>query len=597
MRTAETILTVIRERGNKRLPLERVYRLLFNRELYLKAYAKLYPNDGAMTKGSTPETVDGMSLAKIDRLIAELQNETFRWTPVRRVQIPKPNGKTRPLGIPTWKDKLLQEVMRTILDAYFEPQFSEYSHGFRPNRGCHTALNAVENTWTGTKWFIEGDIKQYFDTIDHDKMIEILGRHIQDGRFLRLVKELLKAGYMEDWKWNQTISGTPQGGVISPLLSNIYLNEFDQWIQTLIPVYTRGTKRKANREYANIGSRLYKMRKRGKTEGARQLIKQQRELPAGDPNDPEYRRLYYVRYADDFLLGLIGTKEEAEEIKRLIKEWLSGALKLTLSEEKTLITHATSSSARFLGYEIATQIIPDKLDTHGRRATNGKISLRVPADVVESRCQRYLQNGKPVHRKELETSSDFDIISLYQQEFRGIVQYYKLAPNVSRFHKLQWVMRVSLLKTLAIKHKATVSTIARKYDATTTTPEGKTLKCLEVRVEREGKNPLIARFGGISLTRQPDATIDDRLLAPLNKPGRTELIQRLLADECELCGSRENVQVHHIRKLADLKRPGRKDRPTWVQVMAARRRKTLVVCHQCHIAIHNGEPTRQRNTV
>lgn len=589
-------MTVIRERGNKGLPLERLYRLLFTKELYLEAYAKLYPNDGAMTKGSTSETVDGMSLEKIDRLIEELRNETYRWTPVRRVHLPKPNGKTRPLGIPTWKDKLLQEVMRSILEAYYEPQFSEHSHGFRPNKGCHTALRTVEETWTGTKWFIEGDIAKYFDTINHDRLIEILGRKIDDGRFLRLIGGLLKAGYMEEWKWNKTMSGAPQGGVISPLLSNIYLNEFDQWIESLIPVYTRGTKRKANRQYANISSRLSKMRKRGETEGVSELVKQRRELPAGDPNDPEYGRLTYVRYADDFLLGLIGTKEEAEEIKHLIKGWLGDNLKLELSEEKTLITHATTGAARFLGYEIATQIIPDKLDVHGRRATNGKISLRVPADVVESKCKRYSLRGKPIHRKELTENSDFDIVTLYQQEYRGIIQYYTLAHNVVWFHKLHWVMRGSLSKTLANKHKMTVQAVVRKYEATTITPEGQTLKCLEVRIERQGKRTLIAQFGGIPLTRQPRATIEDRLPQPF-KPGRTELIQRLLADECELCGSRENVQVHHIRKLADLKRPGKVDRPTWVQVMSARRRKTLVVCLQCHTAIHNGRPTRQRNTV
>jgi group II intron reverse transcriptase/maturase len=213
MRNAETILTVIRTRGAKGLPLERLYRLLFNRELYLQAYARLYPNTGAMTKGSTSETVDGMSLAKIDELIAELRSETFKWTPVRRVYIPKHNGKTRPLGIPTWKDKLLQEVMRLILEAYFEPQFSDHSHGFRPNRGCHTALSRIENGWTGTKWFIEGDIAKYFDTINHNKLLEILGRTLHDGRFLRLIRELLTSGYMENWKWNQTISGAPQGGV------------------------------------------------------------------------------------------------------------------------------------------------------------------------------------------------------------------------------------------------------------------------------------------------------------------------------------------------------------------------------------------------
>jgi retron-type reverse transcriptase len=244
MRTAQTVLTVIQERGKQHKPIERVYKLLFNRDFYLNAYAKLYPNNGAMTKGVTDETVDGMSIQKIDRMIELLREEKYQWKPARREYIPKKNGKKRPLGIPTWGDKLLQEVMREILEAYYEPQFSNHSHGFRPNRGCHTALQEIQ-IWKGTRWFIEGDISKYFDTIDHDVLLKILEKNIHDGRFLRLISNMLKAGYLDDWKFNQTISGTPQGGVISPLLANIYLNEFDQWIEnTLIPQYTKGKRQK-----------------------------------------------------------------------------------------------------------------------------------------------------------------------------------------------------------------------------------------------------------------------------------------------------------------------------------------------------------------
>jgi len=163
MQNANTLLTVIRERGRRGLPLERIYRMLFNRELYLWAYAKLSSNKGAMTKGITPETVDGMALEKIDTIIEALRYERYQWKPVRRTYIPKPNGKVRPLGIPTWSDKLLQEVLRTILETFYEPQFSQYSHGFRPERGCHTALQDIQQMWTGTRWFIEGDISKYFD--------------------------------------------------------------------------------------------------------------------------------------------------------------------------------------------------------------------------------------------------------------------------------------------------------------------------------------------------------------------------------------------------------------------------------------------------
>jgi group II intron reverse transcriptase/maturase len=548
-----------------------------------------------MTKGSTDETVDGMSLAKIDQLIDDVRHERHRWEPVRRTHIPKRNGKKRPLGIPSWSNKLLQEVMRSILEAYFEPQFSVHSHGFRPNHGCHTALSEIQ-TWKGTRWFIEGDIAKYFETINHDVLLAILGEHIRDERFLRLLRELLEAGYLEDWKFNKTISGTPQGGVISPILSAIYLHRFDRWVETvLIPEHTRGKRQRPNAEYQDISKRLYRMRKRGTAAGSRELVKRRRTLPSVDTRDESYRRLRYVRYADDFVLGFTGSKEEAETIKRKIKEWLRDNLKLDLSDEKTLITHASTRAARFLGYDIKSQRANDYIDPSGRRGVNGVIGLYVPAEVVEAKCKRYLKDGEPIHRPELLRESDFTIVETYQQEYRGIVQYYLPALNVAWLSKLRWVMGGSLLKTLAAKHRSSMRKMRQKYSAETTDARtGKTLKCLEVLVEREGKRPLIARWGGISLTRQPHAVIDDQPTRVWG--GRTELLQRLLADECELCGSRESVEVHHLRKMADLEQAGRKEKPRWAQEMAARHRKTLVVCRACHEAIHAGRPTRQRTS-
>jgi group II intron reverse transcriptase/maturase len=235
MQSADTLLTIIRDRGKRGLPLERVYRMLFNPDLYLRAYAKLYPNKGALTPGTTAETVDAMSLAKIEQLIDDLRHERYRWTPVRRTYIAKKNStKKRPLGIPTWRDKLLQEVIRSILEAYFEPQFSPHSHGFRPERGCHTALRELQTHWSGTRWFIEGDIACYFDTIDHDILLTILGEKFHDNRFLRLIGDLLQAGYLEDWRWHATLSGTPQGGVCSPILANIFLDRLDTYVETVL---------------------------------------------------------------------------------------------------------------------------------------------------------------------------------------------------------------------------------------------------------------------------------------------------------------------------------------------------------------------------
>jgi len=597
MRKAETVLSVIQERGRRGLPLEDIYRQLYNPALYLIAYARLYPNKGAMTPGSTDETVDGMSEKKIEKLIESLRHERFHWTPARRTYISKKGNpkKKRPLGLPTWSDKLVQEVIRMILEAYYEPQFSDHSHGFRPERGCHTALGEIQRVWTGTKWFIEADIRGCFDTLNHAVLMAILRETLHDNRFLRLIDNLLEAGYLEDWRYHETLSGTPQGGVISPILANIYLDRLDRFVEkVLIPKYTRGNKRRWSTPYAVLNDRVTKLKKRGKLEEARKLERQLQSMPSRELNDPNYRRLHYVRYADDFLLGFIGSKAEAEEIKNEMAEFLRGDLDLELSSEKTLITHATTHAARFLGYEIVNQQNDSRHDRFGHRSANGRIGLRLPADVVKKKCALYMKKSKPDARPELTADSDFSIIDRYQAEFRGVVNYYLPALNVYWLHKLRWVMETSLLKTLTMKHKSTVTRMAKKYKATVDTSFGP-MKCMEIRIKRDGgKKPLVARFGGIPLRQQKLEPLVDRDPYTTIRFARSEILQRLLADKCELCGSLEDVEVHHIRKLADLKANGRPDKSLWAQMMAARRRKTLVVCRKCHLAIHAGKPVQRQ---
>jgi len=590
MQNADTTMAVIRSRGERELQLERVYRSLFNPEMYLQAYANLYPNQGAMTKGVTDETVDGMSLDKINSLIEEIKHERFRWTPVRRTYIPKANGKKRPLGIPTWRDKVVQEVIRLILESYYEPQFSVASHGFRPGLGCHTALTTIQRTWKGSKWFVEGDIKGCFDNIDHSVLLGILRKKIHDGRFIALVEGLLKAGYLEDWKFNRTLSGTPQGGVVSPILANIYLNEFDRFVTTeLIPEYTKGKKRRANPEHERLRSRGKKAKAKGDLVKWRFWMKQARFVPNTDAYDPSYRRLRYVRYADDFLFSLIGTKAEAEAIKQRVKTWLAGNLNLELSDEKTLVTHATKDRAKFLGYEIGA------MQSDSKPSVNGNIELRIPEAKLTEIENRYKRGPKAWHRAELVNDSDFDIVAKYGAEFRGLVQFYKLARNIRRLGKVERTIRLSLLKTLANKLKTTVRDVWRLYRHRHIVPDG-TRMGLAVTIKREGKYPLVARFGETPLRRQFNAVIQDEKPSWTRQVKRTELIQRLLADKCEVCGSDENVDVHHVRALKDLNPTGRKEVPDHVFVMAARRRKTLVVCRPCHVAIHQGRPTRSANT-
>jgi len=595
MQNAETVLGVLRERGGRGLPCTELYRQLFNPQLYLLAYGRIYSNQGAMTSGVTQETADGMSLGKIEAIIGAMRHERYRFSPARRIYIPKKNGKLRPLGLPTWSDKLVGEVVRLLLEAYYEPRFSRHSHGFRPGRGCHTALRDVAEVWQGTTWFIEGDIADCFGSLDHDTMIEILAEHIHDNRFLRLIRNMLTAGYLEDWKWGSTLSGAPQGGVVSPVLSNIYLHKLDEFVETvLIPDYTRGKARATNPVDQKVNNARRQARKRGDRAAARDLLRQLYSLPSKDPQDPGYRRLRYSRYADDHLLGFIGPKAEAEQIKHRLAAFLRDDLKLELSAEKTLITHARTRAARYLGYEITVQHCNSKRTTvqrglreGTRRSANGKIKLSVPADVIRKQCSRYLRRGKPERCTAIQNLGDYDIVKIFGAEYRGIVQYYLHAQDVFRLSRLGWVAQSSLLKTLAAKHDSTVSTMAARYKATVTTPQGPRT-CFEAHVRREGKQPLVARFGGIPLTRQKHAILTDREPVRIITYPRKELVTRLLKGRCELCQRAKPVQTHQIRALADLK-PG-PDQPAWTTIMAKRRRKTLVVCQHCHDHIHNGQP-------
>src|SRR4249920_3843395 len=410
MQPAEVVLSVLRERGRKGLPCTQLYRQMFNRDLYLLAHGNIYSNAGAMTPGASEETADGMSEEKIEQITGLMRREKYRFSPARRVYIPKKNGKLRPLGMPTWSDKLVGEVVRLLLEAFYEPQFSDTSHGFRKFRGCHTALREINNTWTGTAWFVEGDISDCFGSLDHEILLGILAEKIQDNRFLRLIRNMLKAGYLEDWDYRDTLSGVPQGGTVSPVLSNIYLDKLDKFVgQELIPQYTRGARRTLNPEYARVQSRIRRARMRGDRAAARDLQKQLRTLPRDDPMDPGYRRLKYLRYADDHILGFIGPKAEAGEIKARLAESLRETLGLELNQDKTLITHARSQPARFLGYHVIVQHCDTKI-TNGHRSANGKIVLRVPPDVITAQCARYRKHGKPWHRSRLQNLGDYDIV-------------------------------------------------------------------------------------------------------------------------------------------------------------------------------------------
>ncbi|NCC34535.1 MAG: maturase, partial [Chloroflexia bacterium] len=539
------------------------------------------------------------SLTRIRSLIADLRAERFRFSPARRITIPKKSGGLRSLGLPNFRDKLVQEALRLLLEAYYEPRFRESSHGFRAGRGCHTALTTVSQQFQGSAWFIEGDIRACFDTIDHQVLLAILSRDINDGRLLNLIRMGLAAGVLDEWTYHKTYSGTPQGGVLSPLLANIYLHELDVFIEdTLIPQYHRGRRRRNNPPYKRLASQLERARANGDQALAQELRQHLVTLPAGDPDDPDYRRLSYVRYADDFVLGFAGPKEEACAIKTAIGTFLREHLHLELSAEKTLITHARTEQARFLGYSVSIyQANHKQTRRHTNRARvrsiNGGVRLGLPPGLIQTVTAPYQQGNKPVSEYRLVRWSDAHIIDTYQARYRGLAEYYKVAADRSRLSSVKNVMQIALVKTLAHKFRITVPQVYRKYRGTTKV-DGREYRTLQVSIPTS-KGVRTFRWGGISLAAQQpgNATINDIRQTDAWRQLRSDLVRRLQADTCELCGSHEDIQVHHVRKLADLKRrwAGRRAKPPWVKTIIALRRKTLVVCRDCHIAIHAGKPT------
>lgn len=596
MQNAEQIRQALHNMGVKRTPLTRIYRSLYSEDLYIQAYAKIYKNDGALTPGSDGETADGMSMAKVREYIDQIRHERFRFRPSRGKGIPKKSGGIRKLGMPDFMDKVVQEVIRSMLEAYYEPKFQDSSHGYRPKRGCHTALKQIKQSFRGAAWFIEGDIKGCFDNINHDVLMNILSRDIHDQRLLNLLRQGLDAGRVDEWGYKKTYSGTPQGGILSPLLSNIYLNELDVFIEKeLKPQYNYGDRdRRINPAYKAYEYPLKQARLAGDTERVKQLEQERRQLPSRDMYDPNFRRLKYVRYADDFILSFIGTREEAEAIRDAIAKFLREYLKLELNLEKTFITHAMTQKARFLGYDISIYHVNDKITPHlhmkaGRRSINGHVRLGVPYGLVNKYARGYMRKGKTISLAGLLMHSDAHIIDVFQARFRGLAEYYQYAVDVSHLGSLKNIMQQSLVKTLAHKFKISVSKIYRKYRGTQVVNDF-TYKTLQVTIPTT-KGTRTIYWGAIPLRTQNAINQPLRDFQDTRYGHSTDLVQRLLADECEICSSQENCEVHHVRKLSDLKRrwQDKTEKPAWVKRMIAMQRKTLVVCQVCHNKIHAGQ--------
>jgi Retron-type reverse transcriptase len=572
----------------------RLYRYLLRPDIYFVAYQHLYSNKGAGTKGITEDTADGFSEKYVECIIDALKTETYQPKPVRRTYIKKTNGKMRPLGLPTFSDKLVQEAIRMILEAIYEPTFSDYSHGFRSGRSCHTALAQIKKEFTGVRWFIEGDIKGCFDNINHAVLVDIISKKIKDARFLKLIRSFLRAGYMENWKYHETYSGCPQGGIISPVLSNIYLNELDTYIMKFKSNFDMVSKMQYTPEYTAIIGKRKRLRDKIKDSSGlerERLIEEHKSATTQMFKIPaklcEDKKIKYVRYADDFLIGVNGNKKECEQIKQQLTEFIETTLKMELSQEKTLITHS-NNYARFLGYDIRVrrnqQIKPKgKFKT---RSMNNKVELNIP---FKDKIERFLfsngiieqrkDNGKyePCKRPRLLNRTDLEILAVYNAELRGICNYYGLASNFNKLIYFNYLMEYSCLKTLADKHRSKISKVRRMYK------DGTGMWGIPYQTKKGQKRMYFAKYSDCKGKKFTDVIPQQ---AKNYSHDITTMESRLKAKQCEICGNTnsETYEIHHVNKVKNLK-----GKTKWEQVLIAKRRKTIVVCHKCHMVIHHGE--------
>ena len=589
--TTEILENVKRNSKNNREEVfTRLYRYMLRPDLYFQAYKNLYANSGASTRGVDNDTADGFSEEKIAQIINSLADETYTPRPARREYIKKANGKMRPLGIPTFTDKLVQEVLRMILEAVYEPIFLDCSHGFRPNRSCHTALKDISKGFVGTHWFVEGDIKGCFDNIDHQALVSLISNKIKDARLVKLIWKMLKAGYLEDWKYHGTYSGTPQGGIISPLFANIYLHELDKYVTTLKSEFDCPATQKYNADYDALRRRVELIRrhlKKAEGEQKSQLLKELHatrakmlQTPAKSQTD---KRIKYVRYADDFIIGVCGIREDCVEIKRKLTEFIGYTLKMELSAEKTLITHSCEQ-ARFLGYDVRVRrngsIKPNGAAT--QRTLNYKVELNAPMDKVtkfmfDKKVVERTEDSTlaPIHRKTLLNCTELEIVTTYNAELRGICNYYSIASNFISLKYFAYLMEYSCLKTLASKRKSSISKIKEKFK------DGKGKWGVPYETKSGVKRCYFAYYGDCKNSNKFSDVITKVETVSRNSVNSFE--KRLKANVCELCDTTasKHYEIHHVHKVKDLKGD-----TNWERAMKAKKRKTLVVCRECHKQIH-----------
>ncbi|MGU7776399.1 reverse transcriptase domain-containing protein [Burkholderia sp. MR1-5-21] len=579
-----------------------LYRLMYKEDLYVVAYERLKSSPGNMTPGADGTTLDEFSLATIKNIVSQMRTESFQFSRARRVHIPKANGGKRPLGIASPKDKVVQEVMRMILEAIYEspygPSFSEASHGFRPNRGCHTALKSIRDNWSGVSWVVEGDVKAAFDNIDHNLLIGHLKKRISDTRFLNLIRKALTAGYYEFRTPVNSDIGTPQGSIVSPILCNIFLHELDLFMIERIACTEKGEKRgrslesiraykrleKARREIERLAPRSEERALKAKEIKAAKLANMR--VPSGI-NDGSFIRLKYVRYADDWCVGVNGPKWMAEQIRNEVRDFMKERLGLTLNMEKTHIRHAKTEEAFFLGTRIKIGSTTQKVQkvvrngkAFDKRVTGWLPQLWAPVGKlvgklhVKGFCG---SEGEPTPKYIWVLLDDDQIVSIYGSVIRGLLNYYSFADNYAKLSRVQYILKYSAALTLATKHRLSLKQVFRKYGDSLAVfkqnSKGKTFGVSLPVVTDWSRRP--SRFM-IGETPSPDSI----LLRHSRMRTRSKL-----GESCAICGSDAGVQMHHVRHVRKMG-----DRPPkgFTRLLATLNRKQIPACGSCHAKIHAG---------
>ncbi len=574
-----------------------LYRLLFKPELYVVAYERIKSSPGNMTAGVDGETLDGFSNGVVGDIIRALRDESFQFKPARRVFIPKANGKMRPLGVASPRDKVVQEAMRMVFEAIYDSPHGAYfhdsSHGFRRQRSCHTALEEFRFKWPGVNWIIEGDIKSCFDEIDHHVLISLLQRKIADGRFLGLVWKALRAGYLWQKERRDTLLGSPQGSIISPILANVYLHELDCFVETLRQRHERGDKRKVSPDYMRVACRRWSLRNESggmRTPEIRDLTRQMRSMSSVVQEDPDFIRIKYLRYADDWILGVIGPKELAVTLRNEVQGFLQDRLKLQLNLEKTRITHAKTEDTFFLGTVLrvgkdrgAQPKVISKATRRTRRfrlrvsSCNPTLKAPIRKLVAKLHTKGFCgKDGYPDSRRNW-TPLDVDqIVRLYNSILRGLLNYYRFADNFARMGRIQYILRFSLAKTLAHKLRVPMTRVFREHG-----------RNLLFRWELSG-----GRTREVSFAENTDWTIARRgfFRYPINIDLLTWHVglrtKSKLGYPCLICGSQNGVQMHHVRHIRKM---GGARPQGFTAVMARLNRKQVPVCEDCHRKIHRGD--------